>query len=321
MKRAALISILAILALGLGSAGALAAGGMLTFAPAAEVDAGPITLMDLVAEGVSLDEATRGRLKSRQVMPALQPGEQAQLDGRRLRSLVASAGLNPSVSVLIPAHVTITRARNLVTKKQMERAYIQAVRSRLGSSMQVDIRDVQSSGEVKVPAGRVKLQVRFITSRLMGRVPAVVKIQVDDRTVAQSRVVANIDVYGDMVVAARALGRHHIIGPDDLKVVKANLSAAGPGATSDPQALVGLRTGSRIGMGQPIDPRRLERAPLIKRGEVVVMVVQSGRLKVTAKGKATQTGYLGSRIKLINLASRRHVYGKVLPDGRVLVEF
>ncbi len=321
MKRAALVSILAVLALWAWCPTAGAAGGMLTFAPTAEVDAGPVTLMDLVAEGVSLDAATRGRLEASLVMPPLKPGQKARLDGRRLRHLVASAGLSRSVSVLIPAHVTVTRARNLVTRRALEQAYIQALRQRLGSGMQVDVHHITAAEQIKVPAGRVSLKVRFISNRLMGRVPAVVNIQVDGRTVAQSRVVAQVDVYGDLVVAARALGRHHVIGPDDLKVIKANLSRAGKAAASDPRELIGLRTSGRVAMGQPIDPRRLERAPLIKRGEVVTMVVRAGGLKVTAKGKATQTGYLGGRIKLINLASRRHVYGKVLPNGRVLVEF
>ena len=39
------------------------------------------------------------------------------------------------------------------------------------------------------------------------------------------------------------------------------------------------------------------------------------------KGRAEQTGYKDGNIKLINLASKREVYGKVLDSGTVLVKF
>lgn len=320
MRRAA-PALLAFIALAVLSLAGPARAGLLTFAPKAEVKGSQVSLMDLVSEGVGLDADAAAKLRAQMVAPAPAPGSRLTVAGRRLRTLVASADLGSGVSVLIPAQVIVTRARSVVSPRQLEQAYLKALKARLSEGVEADIHDLKAGGEVVVPEGEVELKVRFLSSKLMGRVPAMVKIMVNNRTVAQSRVVGTVDVYGPVVVAARTLERHHVIGPDDLKVVRSNLTSGGKSVTGDPRSLIGLRTGGRIPMGQAIDTRRLERAPLVRRGEVVTMIVRSGGMKVTAKGRAAQTGYAGSRIKLINLASKRDVYGVVLPTGQVMVEF
>lgn len=321
MRRLNLIAALIALALSLLASTALAAGSMVSFAAVAEVDPGPVTLLELVAGAEYLDPATRDRLAVKVVGESPALGARTIIEGRKLRAQVLAAGLGRGVSVLIPAQVVITLQKITVTSRQLEEAYREALRGRLGEDSGADIHDIRAGRAIKVPAGRLDFKVTFMGSRLMGRVPAVVRVRVNERTVARCRVVGQVDVYAQVVVAARNLPRHHLITREDLKMVRSNLADARGGACTDPETLMGLRTSGRVSLGQVIDPRRLERAPLIRRGEVVTMIVKTQGLRVTARGKAAQTGYLGGRIKLINLASKRDVYGTVLPNGQVLVEF
>ena len=124
-----------------------------------------------------------------------------------------------------------------------------------------------------------------------------------------------------IVVAARPLPRGHVLQPRDLKLARRRLDDLQGAVARQVDDVVGLRTRSLVAMGSPIRLARLERAPLIKRGQVVTMICRAGNLRVTAKGMAQQTGYKGSRIRLTNLASKRQVFGTVLDAGTVLVEF
>ncbi len=90
---------------------------------------------------------------------------------------------------------------------------------------------------------------------------------------------------------------------------------------SDPAELVGLRTRQPLAAGAPIALGQLERTPLVHRGDVVNMICVAGGMKITAKGKAEQTGYKDGLIRLTNLASKREVFGKILSQGTVLVTF
>jgi flagella basal body P-ring formation protein FlgA len=322
MWRRILIS-LASLALLLILAGSGRAGsGVITFASRVEVSASAVTLLDLVSAPDSLAPGWRTTLGAVEVMAAPAPGGRAWLEGRRLREMVGRAGLDAGVSVLIPQRVEIVRVRPRVTAKMLADAYLSEIRRRLGGQFdQADVHNIKTGRGLVVPQGQVQLKVRLLSERLVGRVPAQIEVRVDGRTVGQVRASARVDLYGGVLVAARSMPRHHVITAEDVRLVKANLADAGDTVATDPDQLMGMRTRTPVGLGQPLDLRGLERAPLIRRGEVVTMVCDQGDMKITAKGEAQQTGYLGSRIKLTNLASRRSVFGKVLPSGEVQVEF
>ena len=103
--------------------------------------------------------------------------------------------------------------------------------------------------------------------------------------------------------------------------LRMNLAEVGGNFLTNPRDAVGLRTRVAVGPGQALDLRRLEQAPLIRPGDVVTMIFNAEGLKVSAKGKAEQTGYAGGRIRLSNLSTKREVWGKVLDSGTVVVEF
>jgi flagella basal body P-ring formation protein FlgA len=296
--------------------------GMITFASQVEVTSRDITLLDLVSRPDSLADAWRRALAEVNVMRAPGPGKRTWLDGRRLRDLVSRARLDASISVLIPERVEILRVKPRVTAKMLAEAYLAEVRSRLGSrAAQTEIHNIQTGRDRVIPEGDLHLKVRLFSDQIMGRVPGQIEVRVDGRTVAKVRASAQVDIYGELLVAARSMPRHHVIEPEDVRLVRANLSEVGNTAASDPEQLVGMRTRTALGMGEAVELRALERAPLIKRGEIVTMVCNQGEMKITARGEAQQTGYLGSRIKLTNLASKRPVFGRVLPNGDVMVEF
>lgn len=322
MLRRILISLAALILIFLLAGSGRAGSGVITFAPRVEVSAPAVFLLDLVSGPDSLAPQWRDSLGSVRVMRSPEPGQRTWLEGRRLRDMVGSAGLESGVSVLIPQRVEIVRVKPRVTASMLADALVIELRRRLGSQYaQADVHNIQTGRGMTVPSGELRLHVRLLSDQLLGRVPAQIEVRVDGRTVGQTRASAQVDIYGQVLVARRSLQRHQMISAEDVRPVKANLAEVGSTVATDPEQLIGMRTRTPVGLGQPLDLRDMERAPIIRRGEVVTMVCNQGEMKVTAKGEAQQTGYVGSRIKLTNMASRRSVYGRVLPSGDVLVEF
>ncbi|MGD8562212.1 MAG: flagellar basal body P-ring formation chaperone FlgA [Desulfarculaceae bacterium] len=320
MKLSAIVTALMMLAL--TAAAALAADGTLTLASQAKVNGSKVTLLDLVAPGADLKAGVKKRLAAQTVTAAPSLGRRAKVTGARLRVLIRQARLPKNLSVLLPAEVEISRASRRVTALDLIESYRQALIERLGpQAKDADIHDVSASRDLVVPAGRMQTRVNFVTGRLSGRVPANVEVLVEGRKMAQTRVTGRVDIYGMVVVASRALPRRHVIQPDDIEVVRTKLSEINGDIASDPEDLVGLRTRTPLAANDPLILTRLERAPLIRRGEVVTMICTGKGLRVTAKGRAEQTGFKGGRIRLVNLASKRQVYGTVLDSGTVRVQF
>lgn len=119
----------------------------------------------------------------------------------------------------------------------------------------------------------------------------------------------------ESVVATRTLRPNTVIGPDDLTTVDARL----PGALTDPALALGLETRVAIYAGRPVLPADLGAPTLVQRNQVVSLIYQAGGLAILTEGRALARGSEGQTIRVINLASRTTVSGRIGQDGAVHV--
>lgn len=122
-------------------------------------------------------------------------------------------------------------------------------------------------------------------------------------------------VMAESVVATRTIRAQTVIGPDDLTLVAAGL----PGAVSDTAAAIGLEARVAIYAGRPVRLADLGPPTLVQRNQVVVLVYLAGGLAISTEGRALARGSVGEVIRVINLASRTTVSGRIGLNGAVYV--
>jgi flagella basal body P-ring formation protein FlgA len=298
------------------------AAGVLTFANQAEVTVAKVTLKDLVGNADGLDADFSRRLAGVKVTVAPRMGRTSIVKGSRVRTLLAQAKPPRDMSVLIPSEVNISRASQRVTTSDISKTFQKALEERMGrKNADFELHSVNAGRDLVLPAGRLETQVHFLGRARKGLIAAKIEFLVNGSQAAKRRVTGKVDLYAKVVVAKMGMARRHVLEPEDVEVVRMRLNDIHGAVASYPDEVVGLRTRVPVAMGEVLMLTRLERAPLIRRGDIVSMIYTSGTLKVTAKGRAQQTGYKGGNIKLLNMASKREVYGKVLDSGTVLVKF
>jgi flagella basal body P-ring formation protein FlgA len=119
----------------------------------------------------------------------------------------------------------------------------------------------------------------------------------------------------ESVVATRTLRPQTLIQPQDLTVVDADLA----GALRDPALAHGLETRVAIYAGKPVRAEDLGAPTLVLRNQIVALVYLSGSLAISAEGRALSSGSEGDEVRVMNLASRSTVNGRIGPDGAVYV--
>jgi flagellar basal body P-ring formation protein FlgA len=119
----------------------------------------------------------------------------------------------------------------------------------------------------------------------------------------------------ESVIATRTIRAQAVIAPDDLTLVAAEV----PGALTDTGAAVGLEARITIYAGRPVRLSDLGTAALVDRNQVVALIYLAGGLAISTEGRAMARGGEGEVIRVINLASRTTVSGRVGPDGAVYV--
>lgn len=119
----------------------------------------------------------------------------------------------------------------------------------------------------------------------------------------------------ESVVATRTIRAQTLISPEDVTTVAADL----PGALQDPSAALGLETRVAIYAGRPVRLADLGTPTLVQRNQVVALIFLAGGLAISTEGRAMARGSEGEVIRVINLASRTTVSGRVGPDGAIYV--
>ncbi|WP_374430787.1 flagellar basal body P-ring formation chaperone FlgA [Tabrizicola sp.] len=122
-------------------------------------------------------------------------------------------------------------------------------------------------------------------------------------------------VSAESLVATRTIRAKTLIAPEDLTLV----SAALPGALSDPAQAVGLEARVSIYAGKPVRAGDLGPPTLVERNQLVTLVYLSGGLAISTEGRALSRGSEGDEVRVMNLGSRNTVTGRIGPDGAVYV--
>jgi flagella basal body P-ring formation protein FlgA len=119
----------------------------------------------------------------------------------------------------------------------------------------------------------------------------------------------------ESLVATRTLPARSVLSEADIELVAQDY----PGAASDPALVIGLETSVALYKGRPILIRQLGEPAIVERNGAVTLAYQTGGLMIITEGRALARGAAGDSIRVMNLASRTTLTGRIGADGTVYV--
>jgi flagella basal body P-ring formation protein FlgA len=189
-------------------------------------------------------------------------------------------------------------------------------------SDQLKITRLTFDQELTLPAGKIGFRVTAPKhTDWLGPIPFRVTILVDGREAVKVAAPATIEVWSDVVLTVKPLGRYQPIEADDIVVKKMNLARVPANILVRAEQVIGLRARHNIAANCVLRVDQIESPPVVLRGGMVQMIAESTVLKVAVKGMAKESGAAGERIRVMNLRSKKIVYAKVKDEQTVLVEF
>ncbi len=128
-----------------------------------------------------------------------------------------------------------------------------------------------------------------------------------------------LEVYADVVVATRNLGRGAVISDNDVKYQRINTAGLPSGHLIDKNRILGMELKRSVRVGSYLLLSSLEKPRVVNKGDSVVLEARQNALQVSAKGTALNNGQVGEQIKVRNNQSDRVVDAMVTGPGRVMV--
>ena len=128
-------------------------------------------------------------------------------------------------------------------------------------------------------------------------------------------VLAAAPVHAETLVAARTLRAQTVLSAEDLGQIRDTL----PGMLADPSEAIGQEARITLYAGRPIRPTDIGPPAIVDRNQIVPLAYQAGPLSIVTEGRALMRGGVGDTIRVMNLASRSTISGRIMADGTVTV--
>ncbi len=227
-------------------------------------------------------------------------------DGIDLKEVVFG---NTASSLVTVESITITGEE--IIKKAKE--YLLSRQSQPdGSEIVIESDRIPMDKLLPVNEGDIRFEVsQTDANKERGNVQLIVRVFINDKQHLKIPVFFHIRVYEDVVTTTRKISRDTILDPDDIEIRRMETTKL-MGVTFDTiEDLVGKRVIRSIPSNIPITADLVNNPPVIKKGDFIKVLVQSGNLHIVTKGVAKEDGYFGKIIRVKNIDSKKELYGRV----------
>ena len=155
---------------------------------------------------------------------------------------------------------------------------------------------------------------------LVGKCTFIIRFFRDGVKVANYSVRTSIEVQEKYLTSAKQIKKNVVIQPEDVQVVKRWVRTLSLRSISDPQEVIGKRLTVDIGPDREIKQSMVSEPVMIKRGEVVRIVLDGSQMALSTTGMAEENGADGQKIRVKNLSSQKVILAEVIHKGMVKVE-
>lgn len=129
-----------------------------------------------------------------------------------------------------------------------------------------------------------------------------------------------IKAYTKIITARQSLPRGTILQNSDLRIEKREISRFRSGVFTRKSEVIGMTIKRAIASGSVLTPRLVQPRQLVKRGQSVTILAESGGLLIRVKGEALMDGHHGQSIQVKNSRSGKKFTAEVVAIQTVRVK-
>lgn len=252
-------------------------------------------------------------------------GESGMVDTHEVTMAAARAGLS-EIDVSGIQEVEVRREALMITAQDISAILQKEIARRLNITDWQDISMRYADAVWSIPADALSAEpIKIVSLNLsnsltsqggLSRFEVLLSVDQGNRQQKQ-RLRGTALPMSDVTVLRRAIGRGEIIRRGDLEVQRVPLSRALRAEPVSEDSLIGFEARRAMRPGIPISANDVQPPTIISRNDRVVIELRTGRLSISADGRAMEAGAEGDTISVINTHSKRVIDARVIGPGRV----
>jgi len=292
--------------------------------PEVTVRGGALTLGQLMAVTTD-DDGLAKTIAAIPIGKAPFPGRVRLIGAETIKIRLLYEGIDPRLVTFDGGHVKVRTDATKLTSQKMVDAAIDFARKLLPFTHDnVDIVVVRTPQDAVIPRGDAKPTLKvsqFGSSKPWGKTQFIVRVMVGNEEVLRAPVFLDIRVFGNVAVALADVNRGDTFTNENVGLRRMDIThSTKTMATVAP--FLGQKAGRPIRAFSPLTETMLARtAPVMRRGDLVTMLLEQAGLRIVARAQAIENGRVGQTVRVRNLRSKREAYGRVIDARTVRVIF
>lgn len=231
--------------------------------------------------------------------------------------IIIAMVLLPSVAMAEPSRIPAGRAAEV---QQAVLSYVQQRTADIGCETRV--KRLTISGNPSFPTGTLDYEVVAPQQwEGWGRAGISVIVRKGARVVGNLTVWVEVEALVDMVVTVRQINHGSVIAATDIALRKQDIAAVQGRYLARTEDVVGKKARVTLRPNAAIRSDQLEKVPLIRAGQLVTIIAENERMRITVTGKSKSAGAEGDTITVQNLGSLKELPARVLDSNTVLIVF
>lgn len=269
------------------------------------------------------DQAQAKNLAALYIAESPRPGRSLRIRREFILGKLRASGLSlDSLEINSPSYITVTRESQTISREYIQEiVHKYLTRHYPYPDSDWELVKVKAGLFRDLPPGQITHEIELQTSSNPTHLTLIIYFKVNGQAEDRVKVNARIDRFTRAAVAARTIEKGRIITAGDVKSTRININRLKPGAITNLYEAVGLICNRRLRPGQLILSKDLVKESMVKKDDMVTIVAESGRIKVSSLGQAKEDGARGEVIAVLNLNSKKTVMARVVDTNRVEVEF
>ncbi|WP_316901266.1 flagellar basal body P-ring formation chaperone FlgA [Pseudodesulfovibrio indicus] len=281
---------------------------------------GPDVLLGEIADPV--DATARSQWKSLAGIKLWQasdrPGHVVNVNRDKLEKVLRYYLGEMAGNLVLPNQMAVQTGGKVINDAELKERLVAFLTPRgkdLGGD--VEFKNLQMPGHIFLQSPLDKLVISMNSDLEPGRNEIVLSgIGPDGRVLSRRSAVVFVDVWKTVPVAAKPLNRMERLTKDKVSFRRVNLAYK-------PEVWDGTggpwRMARTLGRGQVFTMSHLEQVPLIEKGEMVTLVYNGNRVRLSIKAEALGEGGAGQLVQVRNVQSNKVIMATVVDSDTVVV--
>ena len=189
-----------------------------------------------------------------------------------------------------------------------------------GGSLDIEI--YYQGKDILLPLGKKDLIFKIMgSSQRAGRIPMILEIRINDKFEKRIRLNTKVLVSQKVIKTIRAVRRGEILSKDEIDFETIKTERPSKNAITRLDYALGYETVRNLSAGEILVPNFIKKPPLGKRGEKILILAKKGGMTITAPGILKEDGYKGAMVQVLNIDSKKIIYGHLVDSNTVKVKF